>query len=563
LSLGLDKQDVSDDRFIASDGIVPTNNDPLKDRYAEKQIFTQQSLYMDHILNYNKNLGFEQNLNAFAGYVIQTNQTSTDYGFTTHSSTDYFTTLSSGTINLISTTLQKWNTLSFFGNIDYRFKDKYLVRAGVRLDGSSRFGTEAKSDLKLATVPFALLPYVGLTWRMAAEPFMDFANTVLDELNLRTSFGKTANQNVNDDIKNAVYVPMFLTTFPGLIPGGVANKKITWETTTSFNIGIDLSVLNRLIALSADYFITNSVDVLTMRPVDSYTGSKYVWANDGKIKNNGVEAGITYFGRSGSLNWRLGANIAKYINSVVSTSYGLPIVNGVYGYNSVAAVGQAAGKFYGYKSLGVFSTASEATAANLISDRGIAYKAGDPHYQDVNGDNIIDSRDMQIIGDPNPDLFGSFTASVGYKNLDLEGLFTFSHGNQVMNVLRSKLEAANGYENQSVAALNRWQDDGDVTTIPDTQYSDPQGNIRPSSNWVEDGSYLKLRSLTLSYSLNRKVLFLRNAKIYISGYNLFTLSKYLGWDPDIRTGSNVFSSGYDFGNVPMSHTIMFGISLSL
>jgi hypothetical protein len=398
---------------------------------------------------------------------------------------------------------------------------------------------------------------------LAAEPWMEFASPVIDELNFRASWGKTANQNVDDNIKYAVYVPEFLGVYPGMIPGGIANKGITWETTYNYNVGADFSGFNRMFAINADYFDTRTVDVLNMRPIDGSTGSTFVWANDGKITNKGIEGAITYFGRAGNFHWKLRANVAKYLNTVVTTSLGMPIMQGAYGYYSLAAQGQTVGEFYGYKSLGVFSTNSEAAAANLMSDRGVPYKAGDFHYQDLNNDGKINSLDMQIIGNPNPSYFGSFFFGLGYKNLALDGIFIFSQGNQVMNVLRSKLEAANGYENQSVVALNRWKDEGDVTNIPNTLNSDPQGNIRPSSNWVEDGSYLKFKSLTLSYSLNKKVSFIRNARLYVSGYNLFTWTRYLGWDPDVRTGSSVFNSGYDFGNIPLSRTIVLGISLSL
>jgi TonB-linked SusC/RagA family outer membrane protein len=563
LNIGIDKQDIADDRFIAADGIVPTNNDPTQDRYAEKQIFSQLSLFMEHTLNFEKIVSFEHYLNAFAGYTIQMNQIDRDYGFAAHASTDYFTTLGSGTIQTISDAVQKWNTMAFFGNVDYRFRDKFLIKAGVRLEGSSRFGNEAAGDLKLSSQPFAVLPYAGITWRMGAEPWMNFASNVFDELNIRASMGKSANQNVDNDIKYASYVPNYYTLFPGLIPGNIANKGITWETTYNHNVGLDVAVFNRTLAISGDYFETKTVNLLNKRPVDSSTGSSFVWTNDGEIRNKGVEVGLSLLGRSGRFNWRIGANVGKYLNTVVKTSIDVPVVESIYGYYSLATQGQAAGKFFGYQSLGVFSTNAEATSANLTSDRGVLYKAGDFHYQDVNRDGIINTLDMQDIGDPNPDYFGNFTLSMGYKNFALESVFTFSQGNQIMNVLRSKLEVGNGYENQSVVALNRWKSEGDVTNIPNTLYGDPQGNIRPSSNWVEDGSYLKFKSLTLSYSINQKLAFVRSARIFVSGYNLFTWTKYLGWDPDVRSGSGVFTNGYDFGNVQSSRTVMLGVSLSL
>jgi hypothetical protein len=178
-------------------------------------------------------------------------------------------------------------------------------------------------------------------------------------------------------------------------------------------------------------------------------------------------------------------------------------------------------------------------------------------------DNRIDQNDMQVIGDPNPDFFGGFSAGISYKNFDLESQFAYSYGGEVMNVLRSKLEVASGYENQSVAVRSAWRADGDVTSVPRTNFGDPMNNGRASSNWVEDASYLKLRTLTLAYNFNKKVAFVRNARIYLTGCNLFTLTKYIGLDPEFSTGVSPFSRGYDFGLMPQSRAWMVGIKLGL
>jgi len=170
---------------------------------------------------------------------------------------------------------------------------------------------------------------------------------------------------------------------------------------------------------------------------------------------------------------------------------------------------------------------------------------------------------MQVIGNPNPKFFGGITTDLSYKNFGLNAIFSYSYGNDILNVLRSKLETGTVYENQSVTVLNRWMTDGDNTSIPNTQYTGVVSNALPSSFYIENGSYFKLRSLTLSYSLKKQVAFARSAQVYISGYNLFTLTKYLGWDPEVATGQGVFSRGYDFGNYPQPRMFMLGIKLGL
>ena len=243
--------------------------------------------------------------------------------------------------------------------------------------------------------------------------------------------------------------------------------------------------------------------------------------------------------------------------------FDLPIIDGANGYTSIVAPGRPVGLLYGYKGFGVFSTDAEAAASGLMTDKGAPYKAGDFHFEDFKADGIINEADKQVIGDPNPDFFGGISTSLTYKNFDLDAIFSYAYGNDVMNVLRSKLETGAGYENQTVAVLSRWMTSGDQTIVPNTQYGDPAGNSRPSAFYIEDGSYFKLRSLTLSYSIKKRISFARSAQFYLSGYNLFTVSKYLGWDPEVAIGQNAFTRGYDFGNYPLSRMFMLGLRIGL
>ena len=561
-SLTLDRKGLEEDRFTPANGIVPVNNDIRFDRTSEEQLITDQIMSIEHILAYEKQLNADNRIMAFAGYNIEMSNYKSIYGYTIHSTSDDFQGLGDGMKLAMSGINGTSHNLSVFANADYIFREKIFLKGGLRMDGSSKFGNQVNSGFRLASVPFAVLPYTGLTWKVKAEPWMKSLSSI-DEFNLRTSWGVTANQNIPMNARYSLYEEKFYTFRPGLAPATIGNPAIQWESTNNYNFGVDFSVVKKSLGVRFDYFNTKTTNLLVPKVIDGVNGSNYYWANEGSLLNQGIELGINTLGHAGNFIWKFDFNIAKYKNELSDLPSGLPIIDGSYGFTSIAQNGSAAGLIYGYKNLGVFSTAAEAASAGLVNDIGISYKAGDFHYADLKQDGIINTQDMQVIGNPNPDFFGGFTTSLSYKNFELDAAFTYSYGNDILNVLRMKLETGSGYENQSVTVLNRWMTEGDITSTPNTRYGDPAGNRKPSTFYIEDGSYLKMKSLTLSYSIGKQISFMRSAQFYISGYNLFTLTNYLGWDPEVATGQNIFSKGYDFGNYPQSRMFMVGIKLGL
>jgi hypothetical protein len=385
---------------------------------------------------------------------------------------------------------------------------------------------------------------------------------VLDELNLRASWGITANQDIPVNTQYTLFGPVFNGTYPGLAQVSLGNSTIKWESTNSWNLGVDVAIHHTPFRIQVDYFNNRTKDLLVPQPFSGINGQNYFWANAGTINSRGLEVGVSAKGHVGTLLWNAGANIAHFNTEIVSLAGTSSYLDGANGYSSIAAVGSAPGKIYGTKYLGVFATTAEAQASGLTNELGTPYKAGDTHYQDLNGDKIINYNDMQVIGNSNPKIFGGFNGSVSYKHFDLSATFSYAYGNDILNVLRSKMENGVGYENQSVQAINVWTHEGDVTNVPLTLQNDPARNRRPSSQYIEDGSYLKMRTLTIGYTFKEKY-FVRSAQVYLTGYNLFTATKYSGYDPETTVGTNSFTRGYDFGNVPYSKTIMLGLKIGL
>jgi TonB-linked SusC/RagA family outer membrane protein len=551
VTLSLDRRGLEEDRFTPANGIVPDRNDYRFDRVSHEQFYIGTMMAFEHTLTFEKQLLPEHWLRAFGGYNFEVNSYVSEYGITIHASSDDFKGLGDGQKYAMGGRDDAYHNVSFFANGDYTFREKLLLRAGLRVDGSSRFGPDNS---------FAWLPYAGATYRLKAESFLNDVSFV-DELNLRASWGLTANQDIPVTARYSLHDVGFYTTRPGSVPYTTGNPSIKWESTVNYNAGIDLSLFKKWLGVRFDFFNTKTTDLLLPNKDALNAETVYSWSNGGALTNNGFELGINTLGRSGDFVWNAGVNIAKYLSKVSDLPNGMPVIDGDYGFTSIVQDGREAGLIYGYKHLGVFGATAE--AAGLLNDRGIAYQGGDFHYQDVNHDNIINEADMQVIGNPNPDFFGGITAGVNYKRFGLDALFSYSYGNDVLNVLRMKLENGAGYENQSKTVLNRWQDEGDVTNIPNTAYGDPAGNRAPSSCYIEDGSYFKLKTLTVSYNIDSRISFVRNLQIYLTAYNLFSINKYLGWDPEITVGHNIFTRGYDFGNYPLPRSFMVGLKIGL
>jgi TonB-linked SusC/RagA family outer membrane protein len=557
---GIDRRGLEQDRFTPSNGIVAVDFNPKYDRTSEEQMINSSILSVEHTLNFEKQLNSVSRLIAFGGYNIEIANYKSVYGYSVHSTSDDFKGLGDGQKITMSGISEDYHNISAFGNIDYSLGAKLFIKAGLRLDGSSKFGEQA-DGYNLFDVPFAVLPNAGLTWKLKGKRFMGNVS-FLDELNLRTSWGITANQNIPVNARYSLYEHKFFLNNTGFAPLSIGNTRVKWESTDSYNAGIDISVAKKSLGLKIDYFMTKTTDLLLPQAIDGSTGYTFSWINQGAINNRGIEIGLNSIGNAGKFIWNIGVNISKYKNEISSLPNGLALIDGLYGYKSIASEGKPAGLIYGLQGNGIYSTAEQASYEGLSNYQGVPFKAGDFRYADVNDDKIINDNDLQVIGDPNPDFFGGITTNFSYKSFEIDGVFSFSYGNEILNVLRSKLETGSAYQNQSVAVLGRWTTDDDNAQIPYTSYS---ANVvsQPSSHFIEDGSYFKMKSLSLIYNLKKQISFARNAQVYITGYNVFTLTKYLGWDPEVTAGQGVFSKGYDFGNYPQPRMFLIGIKIGL
>lgn len=449
---------------------------------------------------------------------------------------------------------------------DYNYLNKYFVSAGASLETSSRFGRKA-GGLDIGGLSWGIFPTVSAAWLISSENFMKHQN-VVNFLKLRAAYTMAGNDNLPLFAGRTYYTSENFSRYAtGLVLGNIGNEYLKWETTHRVNVGLDVSLINNRLMLTADYFNSRTTDLLNRKSLTDVSGLEYYWANDGSLLNRGFEIGVKVRTvDKKDFKFDIGATIGHYKNKIRSLNGGSYITN-VAGGDILTEVGQPLGVFYGYRTDGVFSTAEEAAKANVVmvneAGQAIPFGAGDMRFNDKDGNGIINENDRMVIGNPNPDIYGNFNLNFRYKRFELSALFTYSLGNDAYNALRANLESGSSLHNQTEAMMGRWMADGQTTDIPRAVYGDPMGNSRFSDRWIEDASYLKFKCLSLSYSIPFQTNFLQAISVWFAVNNLCTLTKYLGPDPEFSFGNSTLYQGVDAGYIPQPRSFQLGVNISL
>lgn len=517
------------------------------------------SIYTKGSAQYVTKFGSDHDLAVNGGVRYQMNESEDDWGKAYNSGSDNFKSIGYGDLMLgdVGGSIGKWKWLSFYGSVDYGFKNRYFLSYVMAADASSRFGKNTSS--------FLVFPSLSGAWLLTGEKFMKSVD-LFDLLKLRASYGISGNDNIGNYNGIQYYVPQNLLGTYGLLRGNLVDLKLKPEQNQRLNFGLDAAFLNERINVSLDVYRNTIKDMITLSSATPISGFKYYITNGGSMRNTGLDVSVNARIINKAVVWDLGINAATYKNKVVDLKgdeYLTTVANG----EILTRVGQALGVFYGYKTNGVYSTQSEAEQAGLKTVNGTKesyFSAGDVKFVNVNAtDNVIDERDKTVIGNPNPDVFGSISNNFSYKQWSLSVLATYSLGNDVYNYTRSTLENVSGFDNQTAAVLNRWRKEGDITAIPRAMYGDPMGNSRFSDRWIEDGLFLKIKQLALSYTLPVKSKFFRNCTLFGTADNLLTLTKYKGFDPEFALGQSALFNGVDAYLTPQPRTFSFGIKLDL
>lgn len=528
-----------------------------------------EQLYLwDNTLNYDKAFG-KHRINAMIGTSYQEYKKESVSAAGSGRASELTTELDNATkATDVGGNSYRWALMSYMARLHYSYDDRYLLTATFRADGSSKFGKDNR---------FGYFPSFAAAWNIGNEAFMQSVKPV-SLLKLRAGYGQTGNQNIGayafaDKLSvNGVYnfgsQRGFESNLVNLIyPYLLSNPSVKWESVEQYNVGLDIGFLQNRIVANLDFYVKNTRDMLTKKPVPQTSGTSLEQAdwppvNIGKVLNRGFEFTVNTKNFVGEFKWETSLNMSFNHNEVVSIG-GPEILNGV----SLIREGQPINSFYGYELGGIYQTLDEVFTSPVMENRAPdkashnPYKntsPGDMWFVDVDGNGEINDLDRTVIGNPSPDCIFGFNNTFSYKNFDLSIFFQGALGNQVWNGVRASHESMNSTYNQLATTLERWTGEGSSYSMPRAIYADPNNNSRASTRWLEDGAYAKLKNLTFGYTLPEK--WIRKAKmkalrLYVSLDNLCTITNYSGLDPEAGL------SGLDYGVYPSARTYMFGVSV--
>lgn len=519
----------------------------------------------------------KHNLAAFGGFKytyfsFDDNNLKTEYNSTTNDKNPALSA-SSG-YQHIKGNNDVWKNLQWYGNVDYNYMNRYFATVSLSAEANSRFGAKS-GDLDLCGVAWALFPSVQLGWVMTNESWFP-KNAGINYLRVNAGYDMSGNDDIsNYAARTSLSAVRFNYNAIGLQLTNIGNDEIKWETNHKFNVGLQAYMLNNRLGVDFNYYVNKTKDLLTLQTFKNPIGGiNNYWTNGGEIKNEGFELSVTAKPVV-TRNWNVevGASVGHYANKVTKLPDG-DYTTSVYGDNNIlTSVGNPVGLFYGYKTAGVFATDAEAKAAGkdgylyMEDNAGLRndFKAGDVHFIDQNNDGKISELDKVVIGDPNPDIYGNIFATINYKNLTLTMGWNYSLGNDVYNYQRSILNSGSTFYNQQVAEVAHWRYEGQQTDLPRLAYDDPMGNNRFSDRWIEDGSYLRLKTLNLSYKVPvpGSWTWLQGLTVWAQANNLLTFTKYLGSDPEFSIGNGVLYQGIDCGNIAQGRSFQCGVKINL
>jgi len=521
----------------------------------------------ENYLTYTTSLGVDHSLSVLAGYSFQkfSNETwgATSQSFITNAVS--FWDLDGGAVaQPPNSSFTESVISSYYGRLNYSYKDKYLVTFNARYDGSSNFSKDNK---------WAFFPSGALAWNMKNETFMTDIN-VISFWKWRVSYGLTGNQAINPYQSLARFDKVFTiingTPVNAARPTSVANNSLTWETAAQFDIGADIGLWNDRLTVTADYYNRVTSDLLFQLPLPQYTGFGSVLSNVGKVENKGFEFSLASRNLVGELKWNSDFNISFNKNKVLELPDGNDVFTGsrpghlvgISGSTQILREGYPVGSFWGFEYDGVYQEDD-----TFIPGSGFEQSVGGEKFRDVSDDGNLNSADQTIIGNPNPKFTWGFSNDFSWKNFDLNIFFQGSQGNDILSYTLLELETMSGFNNSTTRALDRWTPTNTDTDVPKAFGGRSQ---RVSSRWVFDGSYVRLKNIALGYTLPAALLqkvAIQKLRVYVSAQNILTFTDYPGIDPEVNYSSGGSGSasnqnlGLDYGSYPNAKSFTLGLSI--
>ena len=535
-NLGLDLRTENEDFFFAP------NPAALGSGRASSRAFNEQLSIIENTLTYKKDFGTKHSLELLGGITlqnsIQRSNLATASGLTSNVIQTVYGPLTNG-----SSFITENGILSYIARANYNFNKKYYVSLAGRTDASSRFGKNRK---------YGYFPSVSLGWIVSDENFL--ANSkAIDFLKIRTSLGTTGNQEIGDfSYLGRVNFGNPYLGQTGAVPVNIDDNRYSWESTKQFNVGFDLSLYKSRMNITVDYYTKTTNGLILDIPLPGTTGFGSRPGNAGSLQNKGIEFTLNTNNIVGKFRWNTSFNISSNKVKILQLVNGQDIKQGSFGNSNIAREGEEL-SFYLYE-----------------TEKNVDPLTGKLIVVDVNKDGVINDNDQRIMGSPLPKYIGGITNTFQYMGFDLSVFFQWSQGNKIFNQTREFVEGwGSNFYNATTAGLRRWKQPGDVTDIPYVG-NDNNATGRPYSRFLEDGSYIRLKNVTLGYNFTAKQLKktgISNIRTYISAQNLLTFTNYTGYDPEVNhfTGNSQFNNivlGFDNASYPQAKTIVLGLSIN-
>ena len=535
-------------------------------------------LLNENYLTYTKKIGTNHDISAMLGYSYQTSS-SENWGGTGQSfitdAVSYWNLGGASVWQSPTSGLTEWQLASYYARLTYGLLDRYLFTANIRQDGSSNFSKNHK---------WATFPSGAFAWKLSSEPFMQNV-TAISQWKWRVSYGLTGNQAIEPyqtmSRFSNVYTIINGVPVNAVRPTTVANDDLTWETTHQLNIGTDFSMLNNRLNITADYYRRVTKDLLFSVQLPQYSGYSNQLKNIGSVENKGFELTVNTRNLVGEFKWNTDINFSLNRNKVLSLPNGTDILYASgpghlvgLGQTQILRKGQPVGSFYGWIYDGVYQEGD-----SFIPGGGFETAAGGEKFRDIDGkkdangqltgeaDGMLNSDDRTIIGNPHPKFIWGLTNDFSWKGIDLNVFFQASQGNDMLNYTLMELNLLSGINNATTDALNRWTPTNTNTNVPKAMAGRTR---RVSTRWVEDGSFVRLKNISLGYNIPKSVvdkLHISKLRIYASAQNILTFTKYKGFDPEVNYSSDDNSTnsnrnlGLDYGSYPNAKSYTIGLNV--
>ncbi len=515
------------------------------------------SLYSKMNVNYHSIVRQNHLLNVDAGLQVLTQDNEYDAGFGINTSSDFYRTLNSTHETegrLISGYINKWNWLNMYATGQYSFKNMWYVNMGLAVDGASSVGQNSNKLQIYPTITtmFNLNRIQGLG-----------ISSVLDDLSVRAGYSMTGNSRFSSHFGQYTYQTQNYRDLTGIVRVGIPNSKLEPEINTRYSLGLHVASIRNLVEFNVEWYNIQTRNMVLQNEMPAAYGFGYTYKNGGELSTSGVDLSLNArLINTTNFSWMIGGNISSISSeikkigdieeSIIKYSDGSMLIN---------RVGESPYSYYGYKMEKVIYSNEEAKLLNLQAHNGETFEAGDVKFVDNTGDGTINEKDLVILGNATPDFYGGLYTSTRYKSFSLTARFSYAYGGELYNAVRRSTGSLSSISNQSTEVERRWSYDGQVTDIPKAEYGDPMGNARFSSRWIEDGSFIRLKSITIAYELPESFRFIQGGKVFVTGENLWTQSAYLGLDPEFSYSYSNSLQGYDLGKAPQPKSIKLGIKL--